>query len=80
MTAWQIIFRQSKVNGCPYYGEELTPQTWDWPKGTWFEERLSHVRKRMRLSSGPCNHFDSPIERTASFPHVRASNGTWSSQ
>ncbi len=41
---WQRIFLQSKVNGCFYGGEDLPQRNWDWPKNTWFQERLSHLR------------------------------------
>jgi len=41
LSYWQIIFLQSKVNGCLYHGENLPQRNWDWPKHTWFQERLS---------------------------------------
>ena len=45
MNSWQLIFLQSKVNNGPYYGDLLTPQVWDWPEGTWFQQRMRYLRK-----------------------------------
>ena len=45
MDSWQLIFSQSKVNDGLYYGEQLLPQVWDWPVETWFQKRLSDLRK-----------------------------------
>src|SRR5712692_4810420 len=44
MSPWQIIFQQSRVNNGPYYGDRLPAQNWNWPKGTWFQERLQYLR------------------------------------
>jgi hypothetical protein len=54
MNAWESVFLQSPVNdGC--YDEDDLPQTiWPWPKGTWFQSRLDHVREyepALRLKS-----------------------------
>jgi hypothetical protein len=38
---WQLIFLQSKANGCVYRFEESLHARWQWPKDTWFQERLS---------------------------------------
>jgi hypothetical protein len=46
MTAWQLIFSQSKVNNGFYDGDRLVPQNWDWPKETWFRNRLRDLRER----------------------------------
>jgi hypothetical protein len=46
MDSWQLIFSQSRVNNGAYDGDRLLPQKWDWPKGTWFQERLRSVRMR----------------------------------
>jgi len=44
MSVWEMIFTQSPVNE-GYYDEEKLPQTkWDWPKGTWFQNRLDRIR------------------------------------
>ncbi len=45
LSYWQIILLQSKANGCSYRGEDLPPTNWQWPKNTWFQERLSHLGK-----------------------------------
>jgi hypothetical protein len=42
---WQRIFLQSKVNGAPYSGEELLSFNWSWPKNTYLQHRLQHVRR-----------------------------------
>lgn len=47
MNYWELIFAQSKVNGSPYYEDRLPQQNWDWPQGTWFQQRLSYVRTIM---------------------------------
>lgn len=41
MTYWQLIFLQSKANGCFYRSEDIPHVRWQWPKETWFQERLS---------------------------------------
>ncbi len=38
---WQLIFLQSKANGCFYRIEDSLRARWQWPKDTWFQERLS---------------------------------------
>ena len=44
MNAWKLVFLQSRVNN-GYYDEDQLPQfKWDWPKETWFQSRLYHVR------------------------------------
>ena len=43
MSYWQLIFLQSKANGCIYKGHDLPPRKWQWPRETWFQERLSHI-------------------------------------
>ena len=50
MSYWKLIFLQSKSNGCLYGGEELPPTNWQWPKDTWFQERLSHHLKDLEFS------------------------------
>jgi hypothetical protein len=44
MNAWESIFLQSPVNSGHYDEDELPQQNWEWPKGTWFQGRLDHVR------------------------------------
>ena len=44
ISSWQLIFRQSKVNNGAYDGDRLPTQNWNWPRGTWFQTRLRHLR------------------------------------
>lgn len=46
MTSWELIFLQSTVNNGAYDGDHLPEQTWDWPRGTWFQERLRYISAR----------------------------------
>lgn len=41
---WQRVFMESKVNGAPYFGEQLPGQTWKWPKNTYLQRRLRYAR------------------------------------
>jgi hypothetical protein len=41
---WQLVFSQSKVNGAPYYGEQLQGQMWNWPSNTFLQRRLRKTR------------------------------------
>jgi hypothetical protein len=41
MSYWQLIFLQSRANGCFYRFEDFAQVSWQWPKDTWFQERLS---------------------------------------
>jgi hypothetical protein len=43
MSPWQLIFRQSRVNNGIYDGDRLPAQVWDWPQGTWLQERLRYL-------------------------------------
>jgi hypothetical protein len=43
---WQSIFASSPANS-GYYDETALPHLiWDWPKGTWFQERRDYLRER----------------------------------
>ena len=42
LSYWQLVFLQSKSNGCLYRGEDLPQIKWGWPKKTWFQEKLHH--------------------------------------
>jgi hypothetical protein len=42
LSDWQLVFLQSKANGCSYHGKDLPHINWQWPKNTWFREQLSH--------------------------------------
>jgi hypothetical protein len=44
MNAWQSIFFQSPANSGRYDEDELPQVNWEWPKGTWLQGRLDHVR------------------------------------
>jgi hypothetical protein len=46
MSVWESVFRQSRVNDGYYAEEDLPRQNWHWPKGTWFQSRLDHIRER----------------------------------
>lgn len=46
MNAWQLIFQQGRVNNGAYDGDTLPARNWDWPQGTWFQERLRDLRKQ----------------------------------
>ena len=45
LSYWQLIFLQSKANGCSYSGERLPQMKWHWPSDTWFQEQLSRRLK-----------------------------------
>ena len=38
---WQLIFLQSRANGCCYNSEDLPRVNWQWPKDTWCQDRVS---------------------------------------
>jgi hypothetical protein len=40
---WQLIFLQSRINGCDCNEVEYH-QKWDWPKSTWLANRLAFLR------------------------------------
>jgi hypothetical protein len=52
MTSWELIFLQSRVNNGAYDGDELPASNWDWPRGTWFQERLNYLRAGRRQIAG----------------------------
>jgi hypothetical protein len=43
---WQMVFNQSRVNGAEYFGDHLPTNSWDWPKNTFLQRRLSELKKR----------------------------------
>jgi len=45
MNAWELIFRQSRVNNGAYDGDKLPRQNRAWPRGTWFQRRLRYLRR-----------------------------------
>jgi hypothetical protein len=46
---WQLIFLQSKVNRAAHDGDRLPTHNWDWPQGTWFQNRLRYLRKTQQI-------------------------------
>lgn len=48
MNTWEAIFSQSPANKGFYNGEKLPQAHWDWPKRTWFQARLNHIRENDR--------------------------------
>jgi hypothetical protein len=51
LSYWQTILLQSKANGSLYRGEDLPQTHWEWPKNTWFQERLSHHLKDLEFTA-----------------------------
>jgi hypothetical protein len=45
MNSWQDIFQQSRVNRGTYVGDRLPAQHWQWPRNTWFQQRIRYLRK-----------------------------------
>jgi hypothetical protein len=41
LSYWQLVFLQSRANGCFYDVEDLPHANWQWPTNTWFQVRLS---------------------------------------
>ncbi len=80
LSYWQTILMQSKANGCLYRGEDLPQSNWEWPKNTWFQERLSHHLKNLEFTAqrgstktlhrtqrkGGVNKGNSPVDVTVS--------------
>lgn len=50
LSYWQLVFLQSKVNGCSYRGEALPHAKWQWPRDTWFQEKMGHRLKALELA------------------------------
>ena len=55
LSYWQLVFLQSKANGCSYRGADLPHINWQWPKNTWFQEQLSHHLGDTELAAGRLN-------------------------
>jgi hypothetical protein len=51
LSDWQLIFSQSKTNGCCYRGEDLPHVKWRWPRDTWFQEHLSEHLKALECAA-----------------------------
>jgi len=43
---WLRIFEMSRAYSRTYRGEELPAYNWEFPKGTWFRQRLAEVQAR----------------------------------
>ena len=43
---WHMVFNQSRVNGAEYFGDRLPNNSWDWPKNTFLQRRLSELKRR----------------------------------
>ena len=56
LSYWQLVFLQSKANGCLYHGEDLPQINWEWPKNTWFQEQLSHHLKALESAAHPARN------------------------
>jgi len=57
LSYWQLIFLQSKANGCSYRGKDLPNMPkWQWPRDTWFQERLSHHLKALESRAQPASN------------------------
>ena len=41
---WLRVFSNSRVNGAPYWGDNLPAYQWAWPTGTYLQQRLRTVR------------------------------------
>lgn len=52
MSAWELIFRLSRVNNATYYGDRLPGQHWQWPQDTWLQNRLRCLRTARARQSG----------------------------
>jgi hypothetical protein len=45
MNAWESIFAQSPANNGHYKEDVLRQYYWDWPRGTWLQDRIEYVRE-----------------------------------
>jgi hypothetical protein len=68
---WQLIFLQSKVNGCSYRDENLPHMKWQWPRDTWFQEQLSHHLKALEFAAQRGGNYNSGLP-TKSVEHSTA--------
>ena len=68
---WQLIFLQSKANGCSYRAKDLPHMKWQWPRDTWFQEQLSHHLKALEFAAQRGGNYNS-ILPTKSVEHSTA--------
>ena len=74
MSYWQRIFLQSKVKSGAYDGDRLPRQNWDWPRQTWFQERLRYVRKTQQvLQRKDRRHLELVVPRHCEYERRRVS-------
>jgi hypothetical protein len=75
LSDWQLIFSQSKTNGCCYRGEDLPHVKWRWPRHTWFQEHLSDHLKALECAApqGTEGVLDEPAPREESARPVESS-------
>lgn len=45
MNTWEAIFTQSPANNGYYNEDDLLHLNWDWPRGTWLQDRLEYVQE-----------------------------------
>jgi len=74
MNPWQLIFLQSRANNGAYDGDSLPAQNWDWPQGTWFQERLRYLRKTQQHVFQRINSEDEARKTNSgrSFPSTKS--------
>jgi hypothetical protein len=53
LSYWQLVFLQSKANGCSYRGDGLPQVKWRWPRDTWFQEQMAHRLKVLESAVHP---------------------------
>ena len=41
---WQVVFSQSRVNGAPYFGDNLPRHIFNWPKDTYLQRRIKQSK------------------------------------
>ena len=56
LSYWQLVFLQSRANGCFYDVEDLPHVNWRWPKNTWFQERLSQKLRDAEFAAQRLNN------------------------
>ena len=65
MICWQLIFLQSKANRGIYNVDRLPAQNWNWPRETWFQNRLRYLRGREQAT-----HDDHPLDLKTASPRL----------
>jgi hypothetical protein len=48
MKDWQLLFLPSEANNNFSYKQTLALQNWAWPQATWFQKRLSQLRRKQQ--------------------------------